>query len=138
MTTDANKLECIQQKFAAVCYNCFLPQVHYTYSNTLEYLKLYTLHKRRHHLNALFLIQVYLGSKFCLSILETVSFSPYSAPQRLFFCSMFALQLKTVLLLDALQLLILSAGTSISFEDKMFPLNVFYYKQDTGVCYLFT
>jgi hypothetical protein len=43
---------------------------------------------------------------------------------------MFVLQLKTVLLLDALQLLIFSVGTLISIEDKMFPLNIFYYKQD--------
>jgi hypothetical protein len=71
-TTDANKLERIQQKFAALCYNSFLPQVHYTYSNALECLKLHTLRKRRYHLDALFLIQVYLGSKFCPSVLETV------------------------------------------------------------------
>jgi hypothetical protein len=35
-TTDANKLECIQQKFAALCYNRFLPHVHYSYANALE------------------------------------------------------------------------------------------------------
>jgi hypothetical protein len=43
---------------------------------------------------------------------------------------MFVLQLKTVLMLDALQLLTFSVGTLISIEDKMFPLNIFYYKQD--------
>jgi hypothetical protein len=42
-TTDANKLECIQQKFAALCYNRFLPHVHYSYAKALEYLKLHTL-----------------------------------------------------------------------------------------------
>jgi hypothetical protein len=52
------------------------------------------------------------------------------------FCSTFALQLKTVLLLDALQLLMLSAGTLISLEDKMFPLIIFYYKQDTYCLYV--
>jgi hypothetical protein len=51
------------------------------------------------------------------------------------YCSMFALQLKAVLLLDTLQLLMLSAGNSISFEDKMSPLNIFYYKQDTHCLY---
>jgi hypothetical protein len=49
----------------------------------------------------------------------------------IFLCSMFALQLKTVLLLDALQLLMLSAGTLISLDDKMPPLNIFYLKQNT-------
>jgi hypothetical protein len=71
-TTDANKLERIQQKFAVLCYNRFLPRVHYTYSNALEHLKLHTLRKRRYHPGVLFLIHVYLGSKFCPSVLETV------------------------------------------------------------------
>jgi hypothetical protein len=38
----------------------------------LEQLKLDTLRMRRHRLDALFFIQVYLGSKFCPSVLETV------------------------------------------------------------------
>jgi hypothetical protein len=72
MTTDANKLERIHQKFAALCYNHFLAHVSYSYANTLEYLKLHTLRKRRYHLDALFLIQVYRGLKYCLSLLEAV------------------------------------------------------------------
>jgi hypothetical protein len=67
-TTDANKLERIQQNFAALCYNRFLPHVHYSYANALEYLKLQT-----HHHDALFLTQVYLGLKHCPSLLEAVS-----------------------------------------------------------------
>jgi hypothetical protein len=35
---------------------------------------LHTLHTRRHHLDTLFLIHVYLGLKFCPSVLETVGF----------------------------------------------------------------
>jgi hypothetical protein len=35
-TTDANKLERIQQKFAALCCNRFLPTVHYSCANALE------------------------------------------------------------------------------------------------------
>jgi hypothetical protein len=58
-------------KFAALCFNCFFPQVHYSYALALEQLKLHTLHKRGYHLDALFLIQVYCGSKFCL-VLEIV------------------------------------------------------------------
>jgi hypothetical protein len=72
-TTDANTLECIQQNFAALCYNRFLPHVHYSYADALEYLKLHTLHKRRYHLDALFLLQVYRGLKYCPSLLETVA-----------------------------------------------------------------
>ncbi|PNF20040.1 hypothetical protein B7P43_G05817 [Cryptotermes secundus] len=71
-STDANKLERIQQRFAALCFKRFFPQVHYNYSLALEELKLHTLCTRRHRLDALFLIQVYFGSKFCPSALEIV------------------------------------------------------------------
>jgi hypothetical protein len=71
-TTDANKLERIQQTFAALCYNRFLPHVRYSYAIALEYLKLYASRQRRYHLDALFLIQVYRGLKYCASLLEAV------------------------------------------------------------------
>jgi hypothetical protein len=35
-STDANKLERIQQKFAALCYYRFLPRVYYSYANALK------------------------------------------------------------------------------------------------------
>jgi hypothetical protein len=71
-STDANKLERIQQRFAALCFNRFFPQVNYNYSLALVKLKLYTLYIRRHRLDALFLTQVYFGLKFCPSVLEIV------------------------------------------------------------------
>jgi hypothetical protein len=58
MSTDANKLERMQQRFAALCFNRFFPEGHYCYSLALEELKMHTLHIRRHCLDALFLIQV--------------------------------------------------------------------------------
>jgi hypothetical protein len=54
-----------------------------------------------------------------------------------FLCSEFALQLKYVLLLDAPQLLMLSAETSIYLKDKMFVLIIFCYKQFTSVFVIF-
>jgi hypothetical protein len=85
-TTDASKLECIQQKFAALCYNCFLPHVHCSYANVLECLKLHTLHKRYHLDVLLFLIKVYHGLKYRPSLLEAVSVvSPYFVFQRHFY-----------------------------------------------------
>jgi hypothetical protein len=69
-STDVNKLERIQQGFAALCFNRFFPQFHYCYPLALEEVKLRTLLMRRHRLDALFLIQVYLGSKFWPSVLE--------------------------------------------------------------------
>jgi hypothetical protein len=71
-STYTNKLERIQQRFAAPCFNRFFPQVHYCYSIALENLKLHTLLMRRHHLDTLFLTQVYFGFKICPSVLEIV------------------------------------------------------------------
>jgi hypothetical protein len=68
----ANKLEDIQQHFAALRFNCFLPQFDYSFALGLEQLKSHTLQKRRHHLDALFRTQLYLGSKFCPSVLNTI------------------------------------------------------------------
>jgi hypothetical protein len=70
ISTDTNKLERIQQGSAALRFNRFFPQVHYCYSLALEELKLHTLRVRRHGLDVHFLTQVYLGSKFCPSVLE--------------------------------------------------------------------
>jgi hypothetical protein len=66
-TTDANKLECIQQKFAALCYNRILSHVHYSYANVFK-----TPYLTQEQLDALFLIQVYRGMKYCPSLLEAV------------------------------------------------------------------
>jgi hypothetical protein len=62
-STDANKLERIQQKFAALCFKRFFPHVNYSY--------FYALRKRWYHLDVLFIIQVCLGSEFC-PFLKTV------------------------------------------------------------------
>jgi hypothetical protein len=70
-STDANKLERIQQRFAALCFKRFFnPEVPYCYSFVLEELKLLTRRVRRHRLDAFFLTQVYSGSKFYPSVLE--------------------------------------------------------------------
>jgi hypothetical protein len=71
-STDASKLESIQRKFLALCQNRFFPQIHYSYVNALEHLNFHTLSSRRRHLDALFLVNVYTGFKFCPFLLETV------------------------------------------------------------------
>jgi hypothetical protein len=63
-STDASKLECIQQKFVALCQNCFFPQIHYNYVNALEHRNFHTLSSRWRHLDALFLVNAYTGFKF--------------------------------------------------------------------------
>jgi hypothetical protein len=111
-TTDANKLERIQQKFAALCYNRFLPHVHYSYANALEFLKFHTLRKRRYHLHALFITHVYHGLKYCPSLLEAVG-----------------LRVATRYLRDLLlnvHRLLMSAGTLMYLKQILFPLLIFY------------
>jgi hypothetical protein len=74
----------------------------------LEQLKLHTLQKRRDHLDALLLTQVYRVSKFCPSELETVGVEFLLGISEIF---LYPLLVKLVLLLDALQLLVLFVGT---------------------------
>jgi hypothetical protein len=129
-STHANKLERIQHRFAALCFNRFFPQVNYSYSLALEKLTLHTLRMMKHHLDALFLIQVDIGSKFCPSVLEIVGLRVPSRYIRDLLCSVSAPQVKTVPLLDALQLLMLFAGTLTYSEPKMFVSTIFY----NGLC----
>jgi hypothetical protein len=70
-STGASKLERIQRRFAALCLIDF-SLTFITVLFALEQLKLHTLRMRRQHLDALFFIQVYRGSKFCPSVLENV------------------------------------------------------------------
>jgi hypothetical protein len=62
----------IQRKFAALCHNRFFQDIGYHYINTLYKLTVQTLHVRRRHIDALFLIYVFRGTKFCPCVLETV------------------------------------------------------------------
>jgi hypothetical protein len=71
-STDTNKLERIQQNFAALCFNLFFPQFHCSYALDLDQLKFHTQRKRRYHLDALFITLVCRGFKFCSSLLESV------------------------------------------------------------------
>jgi hypothetical protein len=70
--TDSNKLERIQRKFAALCYNKFFYDVEHQYINMLDRLNLGSLYTRRRHIDAWFLICVFKGVKNCPSALETV------------------------------------------------------------------
>jgi hypothetical protein len=65
--TDSNKLKGLQRQFAALCYNRFSQDVEYDYDNLLEKLNLLTLHISHHHIDALFLINIFSGAKCCLS-----------------------------------------------------------------------
>jgi hypothetical protein len=47
--------------------------VEYHYDSILEKLNLQTLHIRRRHFDALFLINAFCGTKYCPSVMETVS-----------------------------------------------------------------
>jgi hypothetical protein len=70
------------------------------------------------NLNSLFLIQVYLGFKFCPSVLEIVGLRVLLGIPENVLCSMPALLVKIVLLLDAVQPLMLFVGTFDLFGTK--------------------
>jgi hypothetical protein len=70
--TDSNKLERVQKKFAALFHKTFFQDVEYHHDNISEKLNLQTLHIRRRHFVALFLINVFSGTKYCPSVMETV------------------------------------------------------------------
>jgi hypothetical protein len=125
-STDANKLERIQQRISAVCFNYFFPQVNYSYSVSLEELKLHTLGMRRYCLDELFLIQVYLGYKFCPSVLKLFVLEFLLGISETWLCSMDAPHVKIVPLLDVNQLLMLFAGTLTYSEPETFSLIIFY------------
>jgi hypothetical protein len=72
-STDAKKLERIQRKFIALCYYRFLPpdSNDYSYANA-QVLNLGTLHEIRHQLDAIFVINFFLGSKCCPSTTDII------------------------------------------------------------------
>jgi hypothetical protein len=109
MSTDANTLERIHQKFAGLCFNHFFPQVNYSYAYASEQLQLRTLGKRSYNYDATFHIQVYLDSKFHPPLLEAVG-----------------LLIKSVLLTDVLQLLMVLIWTLTYLEPKPFLLIIFH------------
>jgi hypothetical protein len=73
-STDAKNLERIQRKFLALCYNRFLSRDSnsYSYANALHVLNLRTLHERRHQRDAIFVMNVFLGSKSCPSTMDII------------------------------------------------------------------
>jgi hypothetical protein len=69
-TTDSAKLERIQRKFVTLCYTRFFNGVcDYKYEEILVRLNFLTLHLRRRHLDALFLITVFKEKISCSSVL---------------------------------------------------------------------
>jgi hypothetical protein len=73
-STDANKLERIQQKFAALHFNCFFTHVHYSYAYASEHLILHTLSKRKYHVDKIFPVQIYLCYKLSPSFCNLLVF----------------------------------------------------------------
>jgi hypothetical protein len=68
-STDSAKLERIQRKFVALCYTRFFNGVcDYKYEDILVKLNFLTLHSRRRHLDALFLINVFKDKISCSSV----------------------------------------------------------------------
>jgi hypothetical protein len=100
MSTDASKVKRIQRRLAALSFNRFFPHVHYIYAYALVHLSLHTSRMGWRQLEAIFPIRVELGTKFCLSILESIGIP------EIFLCSVSALQLEIIRLPAAPQLLV--------------------------------
>jgi hypothetical protein len=71
-STVASKLEHIQRTFVILCHRRFFSHSPYSHTNVLNCLKFHILGDRRCHWDALFLLNVFIGSKFCPALLETV------------------------------------------------------------------
>jgi hypothetical protein len=110
------------RRFAALCFDCFFPQVHHCYSLALEEINLHTLHMRRplrctlfiQVLHAVLLFRKLLVFEFLLGISGGL------------LCSMSAPHVKIVPLLDVRQLLMLFAGAMTYLETRTFFLIIFY------------
>jgi hypothetical protein len=73
-STDSSKLERVQIKFATLNHSRFCAGVcGSNYEGMLSRLNVSTLHSRRKHLGALFLINVFKNKISCSSIFDTVN-----------------------------------------------------------------
>jgi hypothetical protein len=72
MITDSSKLERIQREFTALWQSSFLQDMEFNCDNLLERLDLLTLRNKCRLFEAFFLINIFIDTKFCPSILETV------------------------------------------------------------------
>jgi hypothetical protein len=81
---------------------------------------------RRQHLDALFLIHVYLGLNCVLLFWELLVFQFLLGISETLLGSLSALHDKVIPLLDVYQLLMLFAGTLMYLEPKTFSLMIFY------------
>jgi hypothetical protein len=70
--TDSKNLKTYKENLQPFATLDFFQDVEYHYDNILEKLNLQTLHIRRRHFDALFLINAFSGTKYCSSVLETV------------------------------------------------------------------
>jgi hypothetical protein len=72
-STDSSKLERVQIKFATLYHSRFCVGVGGNYEGMLSRLTIFTLHSRRKHLDALFLINVFKNKISRSSIFDTVN-----------------------------------------------------------------
>jgi hypothetical protein len=79
----------------------FFSHLPYNYTNVLNYLKFHTLNDRRCHLDAFFLLNVFIGSKFRPTLLQTVGLQARNRNFRDFKLFHVDFSRRTVLPLDA-------------------------------------
>jgi hypothetical protein len=101
MSTDANKLERIQQKFTSICFYRFFPYVPYNYTIALEKLGLHSLRKRTYYLDALFLFRPNVASNLAPPFSKMFAFMFLPAISGNSHCCALVPLINTVLLLGA-------------------------------------
>jgi hypothetical protein len=100
-STDANKLEHIQQKCASVCFYRFFLYVLYTYTDALEKLILQSLHRRDTMLMHFFLLRSIMALNTGLPFWKILAFVFLPAILGTSNCLVFVYLINTVLLLSA-------------------------------------
>jgi fumarate reductase subunit D len=106
------------------CFNRLFLLANCTYVRPLGKLQFHIWRKIWYHTDSVWYhIRVYLGFKSCPSSLEIVVTGVPARYMRTFSGSMSVLQVRTILLLDALQLLMLFLGTFTLFGTRTFSLN---------------
>jgi hypothetical protein len=115
----AKKLERIQQKFAALCFNGLFPHIHYNYSNNIEQLKWHTDVRCIMSIHCpLFKFILFLHSAVRFWKLLVFEILLYISTNFLY--SMFTTLIKVILLLNALHLLMSFIRTPTYLENKLF------------------
>jgi hypothetical protein len=109
------------------CFHPFFRHDHYSDASAEEHLQLHTLSRGyTYHLDELFLIQGHRSSNSVLSFWKLLIFECLLCIYDIILCSIYAVRVNIVFVVDELQVLILSLWMLANLESKLFLLFIFY------------